>query len=98
MGGKMTKIQEIAEHYGRDKQLHQTMEECAELSVECSHTLRGKGNRNNLAGEIADVMIMLRQILYLEDIPEEDVETIIEFKLDRQMSRIRDEELRWRLK
>ncbi len=89
----MNKIKEIAEHYGREKQLHQLMEECAELSVECSHTIRGRGNRNNLTGEIADVMIMLRQVLYLEDIPEEDVETIVEFKLDRQMSRIRDEEL-----
>lgn len=92
------KIKEIADYYGRKEQLHQLMEECSELSVESSHSIRGRGSKADLAGEMADVIIMIFQCLYLEDIPEEDLKTLIQFKLDRQLRRIKDEQFRQRVK
>lgn len=49
--------------YGRDAQLNQAQEECAELIVAVNHYRRGrKGDVEALAGEIADVQIMMAQL------------------------------------
>ena len=51
--------------FGKEKQLVVAMEECSELIKELSKFIRGKGNIKNLAEEIADVEIMIGQLLLI---------------------------------
>lgn len=84
------KIQTIADHYGIKKQLRQLAEECSELAVEASHSAR-KGTTVKIIEEMADVEIMIEQIIYLAKIDRCDIEDCINYKLDRQMKRIKEE-------
>ena len=80
----------IADHYGIEKQLHQLAEECLELAVEASHSAR-KGVTVKIIEEMADVLLMIEQVVYLSDIAIEDIDECIRFKIDRQMKRIKEE-------
>lgn len=90
------KIHRIANYYGADSQLDQTIEEIAELTVAIRKFKRNRCNNitdkvsllYNLSGEIADVEIILEQLKYLLPFVEEDVEKIKVEKLDRQIKRI----------
>ena len=84
------KLQMIADHYGIKKQLRQLAEECSELAVEASHSAR-KGTTVKIIEEMADVEIMIEQIIYLAKIDLCDIEDCINYKLDRQMKRIKEE-------
>ena len=84
------KLRMIADHYGIKKQLRQLAEECSELAVEASHSPR-KGTTVKIIEEIADVQIMIEQIIYLAKIDLCDIEDCINYKLDRQMKRIKEE-------
>ena len=85
------RIKTIADHYGIKKQLRQLAEECSELAVEASHSAR-KGTTVKIIEEIADVQIMIEQIIYLARIDRCDIQDCINFKLDRQMKRMEKEE------
>ena len=85
-----TRIKTIADHYGIKKQLRQLAEECSELAVEASHSAR-KGTTVKIIEEMADVEIMIEQIIYLAQIDKCDIEDCINYKLDRQMKRIKEE-------
>lgn len=87
---KKDKLQMIADHYGIKKQLRQLAEECSELAVEASHSAR-KGTTVKIIEEIADVQIMIEQIIYLAKIDKCDIEDCINYKLDRQIKRIKEE-------
>ena len=84
------RIKTIADHYGIKKQLRQLAEECSELAVEASHSAR-KGTTVKIIEEMADVQIMIEQIIYLARIDRCDIQDCINFKLDRQMKRIEKE-------
>lgn len=84
------RIKVIADHYGIKKQMRQLAEECSELAVEASHSAR-KGTTVKIIEEMADVLIMMEQIIYLAEIDKCDIEDCINFKLDRQMKRIDEE-------
>ena len=84
------KLQMIADHYGIKKQLRQLAEECCELAVEASHSAR-KGTTVKIIEEMADVEIMIEQIIYLAKIDKCDIEDCINYKLDRQIKRIKEE-------
>ena len=84
------KLQMIADHYGIKKQLRQLAEECSELAVEASHSAR-KGTTVKIIEEMADVEIMIEQIIYLSKIDKCDIEDCINYKLDRQIKRIKEE-------
>ena len=85
-----TKLIEIADHYGIDNQLHQLAEECSELAVEASHSAR-KGVTVKIIEEMADVLLMIEQVVYLSGIAIEDIDECIKFKIDRQLERIKEE-------
>ena len=85
------RIKTIADHYGIKKQLRQLAEECSELAVEASHSAR-KGTTVKIIEEMADVQIMIEQIIYLARIDRCDIQECINFKLDRQMKRMEKEE------
>ena len=84
------RIKTIADHYGIEKQLHQLAEECSELAVEASHSAR-KGVTVKIIEEMADVLIMIEQVIYLANIAIEDIDECIKFKIDRQLERIKEE-------
>ncbi len=77
-------IQKIADYYGLDNQLNKTIEECAELI----QALVKLESRENTIEEMADVQIMLKQMLYLLDC-EKEVEKVMEYKINRQLERIK---------
>ena len=85
------KVKEIAEHYGLKNQLRQLTEECSELSVEASHSAR-YGTTVKIIEEMADVMIMIEQVVYLAKIDKCDIEDCINYKINRQLKRIEEEE------
>jgi NTP pyrophosphatase (non-canonical NTP hydrolase) len=62
----------LIEHHGEEAQLRQTIEELAELIVEISHYQRGRISVLGLRDEIADVEIMLEQLIYLVDAEDPD--------------------------
>ena len=95
------KIMTIADHYGYDAQSRQCMEEMAELTQAINRFWRVCGNgqktekgiqdcRDNLVEETADVQIMLWQMEYLL-LSGQEVNQMIEKKLDRQLKRIEEE-------
>ena len=85
------KVKKIAEHYGLKNQWRQLAEECSELSVESSHSAR-KGTTVKIIEEMADVMIMIEQVVYLAKIDKCDIEDCINYKINRQLKRIEEEE------
>ena len=87
---KNPRIMEIADHYGIERQLHQLAEECSELAVEASHSAR-KGITVKIIEEMADVLLMIEQVVYLANIAIEDIDECIKFKIDRQLERIKEE-------
>ena len=86
------KVSRIADYYGWDSQLRQLAEECCELSVESLHYIRERGATERLSEEIVDVLIMIQQIIYLLRDDVEKLEKYADFKLDRQLSRIKREQ------
>ena len=88
----------IAGVYGEEHQLIQTAEECAELAqaalkrhkalTETTPAETMVASRKALAEEIADVLIMCEQIIYLEGF-EDRVREIIDSKIQRQINRIK---------
>lgn len=95
------RLKAIAEHYGFDAQAEKAIEEMAELIVAIKHLKKLDGNEADylvyFVEELADVKIMIDQLCYLndKDMPEEcdlDTKGNIEFKIKRQLKRIKEEE------
>lgn len=100
------KIRHIANHYGFESQSRQLMEECGELTQAVNKMWRVKKHcacisrktlqecevENNLVGEIADISIMIAQMQELLGIGNARIAEEIEFKLDREIERIKKEQ------
>lgn len=83
----------ISEHYGKDKQTIQCVQELSELILALSRRpdQRGANYREQILTEIADCEIMLEQIRQLFKIDETEVAAEIDRKLLRQVERIENE-------
>lgn len=103
MGMERTeKIQFIAKKYGYDAQSRQCTEECAELIQAINKVWRNLGHGqsttkkmetcvDNLIEELADVQIMVWQMIYL--IGSIDIfDSIIDQKLDRTIANMKNEQ------
>lgn len=95
------KFKTIADHYGFIKQSMMMIEECSELQKAICKWHRKRGDslrlessdcdeRTAIIDELADVIIMAKQITYLLS-AEDEVSEQIEFKLDRQLRRMEEE-------
>lgn len=93
-----TTLHRIADLYGLNEQSRQTQEELAECIVAINKLRRAKkfGTRKKekkwrrrLISEIADVVIMLRQMVYLLGCQEE-LEAEIDHKIERQVERMKE--------
>lgn len=83
---------QIFEHYGEKNQLDKLLEEAEEL-IEATMKYqedKSEANLNHLAEEMADVEIMLRQI---KAVVGNKVDEFIQYKLNRQLKRIENENL-----
>lgn len=85
----------IVETYGLDKQEDMAIEECSELIKAILKFRRSNAKdsdlRDAVIDEIADVQIMLTQLGIIFNCVEE-VNERIDFKIDRQMGRIKERE------
>ena len=88
----------IINHYGLMKQLkyihseYFELDEAIVIGEDRNEHLKSHGwNEDNIAGEIADVMVMLKQFQYYYDISDEQIENIMKFKIQRQLERIESE-------
>ena len=87
------KIKEILDNYSAEAQTIKAIEELAELQAELSRMLIRQGNRDAMKGELADVFIMITQLMAIFDIDPAELDEIVEFKLDRQIRRIRGDDM-----
>ena len=78
----------------KDKSMIIAMEELAELQQAISKMLRGKGNYDNLAEEIADVRICLQWVMEYYNVKYADVDKWEAFKYNRISERIIKGELK----
>lgn len=91
------KLKTIADFYTLETQSRQLNEELAELIQANSKYLRYSDSDvewqylQNICEEVADVQIMIEQMLYLLDIDKQAIEEIKMKKIDRQLERIKVE-------
>lgn len=78
-------LREAINHYGPDAQMNVAVEECSELQKEICKHFRGCDNRDHLAEEVADVAIMLQQLILIFGMGDE-VSTYVR----RKQARLRD--------
>lgn len=91
MNEKILKM--IIEKYGKHKQVGQAIEEMAELTIELNKNInRNKDNETEIILEIADVQIMLAQLVLIYDIDPEKLQGAIEYKLLRQKERMENDD------
>lgn len=84
-------LTQIAEHYGIDHQVSKAIEECNELAEALEEMASGKGTVEHVVEEMADVTIMIEQLkILLEAFG--DVEDEMDYKINRQISRMELEE------
>jgi NTP pyrophosphatase (non-canonical NTP hydrolase) len=67
--------------WGADAQYDQAVEECAELIATLKHFRRGRVDEAAVADELADVLLMVGQLVYM--LGEERVTAALERKLKR---------------
>lgn len=85
----MNRIEFLATYYGKEHQELKTMEELEELTKELINNIKTEGVSSNTPSEISDVLIMLYQLIYIYNIGD-DIENITEFKINRQIDRIKN--------
>ena len=76
------------ETYGEKAQKLMAIEEMSELTKEICKDFRGKLNREHLIEEMADVLIMLDQMLLLYKISGEEIVSMCERKVERLKERL----------
>lgn len=86
------KIAEILGHYSPEAQTIKAIEELAELQAELAKLLIKQGSREAMKNELADVFIMITQLMAIFDVDPAELDAEVAFKLDRQIKRIRGEE------
>lgn len=89
------KIKIIANHSTEARQIAKTLEELSELQQVLAKYLAcgtSKDYKKNLVEELADVVVMLNQVIYLENVDNDDILETIDKKIKRQLKRINGEE------
>lgn len=89
----------IIQHYGVNAQQRKLAEETFELQEAITIyeneplNFLGAGNKEQIAEEIADVMVILNQFKFYYDIPNETILAFMRGKVNRQLERIKNEVL-----
>lgn len=88
--GKMTLAQAALSTFGAERQVRKFSEEMAELQEAVCKTLDGKDKPSHVAEEIADVRVMMEQLMELFCISEIEVQEIMDNKKARLAEKIRE--------
>lgn len=83
----MDKYQKIIEHYGVNNQLKKLTEEVYELQ----ESILEQHNKEHILEEYADVEVILEQIKQYFKLDDDKIELIKDYKVARQLYRIRKE-------
>lgn len=75
--------------FGEKAQKIMVLEETSELQKEVCKSIRGADNRDAIVEETADLLIMLEQLKMMHHITDEELEKVIEFKLNRLDERMK---------
>lgn len=85
------KISLIALHYGTRPQILKAVEETIELSEALIKSLNKGISSEEILDEMADTIIMMKQIQFFCQISDEELSSRIEMKVNRQIHRIQKE-------
>jgi len=94
------KLLQIISYYGILKQLKYIHSEYFELDEAILNELNDEytyfekihdDHKAHIKEEIADIMVMLRQFQYYYDITDEQINKVMEHKIDRQLQRIEND-------
>lgn len=97
------KLLKIIEHYGVNNQQRKLMEEIFELQESITiHELKSSAEyeipltelvdtRYHIIEELADCLVILKQFQHYYEITDEQIEGIMNYKIDRQLERIKNE-------
>ena len=83
----------IMTSYDSTAQKMKCCEELAELQTALLKHINKGGHTDEILIEMADVYIMLEQVRYMMPFGENDLNDTIDFKLDRQIQRIRGNDI-----
>ena len=85
-------LKQAIDLWGIDSQFRMLQEECAELIVATSHLLRNRSTSEmiNVIEEIADVLIMIQQVVLHFDHHYFDGETMIHEYISQKMLRLKE--------
>lgn len=76
--------------YSPNAQKIQAIQEFSELIQALTKDINNQGSRENLIEEMADSKIMLEQMQLILDIDDDDLEKVMDRKIERQMTRIKN--------
>lgn len=85
-----SRIEDIATYYGVEHQSDKAQEELYELSIALA-AVPEDFSKDDILGEMADVTIMVQQLLRLYGFSAGEFNSMIEYKISRQMRRIGEE-------
>ena len=83
----------IINNYGLKYQLKYIHSEYYELDEVILNYITGNENREHIAEELSDCFVMLKQFQYYYEIPDEEIERIMKYKIKRQLERIEKENI-----
>lgn len=88
------KKMKIIEYYGENHQRFKAAEELSELQtlILQDANKNGKVPKSRIIEEIADVYVMLSQLKTIYQIDGRDIEPVIEYKVDRTLKEIKQNE------
>lgn len=87
MEGRKKVYEDAITRWGSHNQLVVAIEEMSELQKEICKCFRHEGKKEDLIEEVADVSIMLEQIIFIFDI-DDDVKKMVDKKIQRLKGRL----------
>lgn len=85
---QMAKLARIINFHGIRSQKMMMLEEMAELQKEICKDFRYERSNNAILEELADVLIMIEQMLIVYEISESEIMEMVDKKIDREIERI----------
>lgn len=83
----------IINTYGIENQLKYIHTEYYELDEAILNYITRDEDIEHIAEELSDCFVMLKQFQYYYEIPDEEIERIMKYKIDRQLKRIEEENI-----
>lgn len=87
-GNQMEVLKSAIKTFGKKSQYEKAVEETTELNLQIIHGQNRGFDQSEMQSEIADGLVMLFQLAEIHGA--EQVQTMLDFKIDRLQDRIRD--------